>query len=177
MIGFLYPEVCNQQGDQGYRDWLNAHEISTCSVEDSEISGLQSLLVGDVSERGARILRAKLEGHWILKAVSDGLTVLAIGRAGVELSRALDLSASMDSYKSQFVEAEFQGKKLYGFINGLNDKKRLVIETKVGKGRLIACSLLGPVAVVNPWFEKYCFGIETKERSELTEHYKKLAND
>lgn len=177
MIGFLYPEVCNQQGDQGYRDWLNVHEIETCSVEDAEIRGLKSVLVGDVSERGARILRAKLEGHWILKAISDGLTVLAIGRAGVELSRAMQITAPMDSYKSQFVETEFQGQKLLGYVNGLVDLDRLVTETEVGKGRLITCSLLGPVAVVNPWFEKYCFGIETSERSDLADHYKNLVAD
>lgn len=177
MIGFLYPQVCNQQGDQGYRDWLEAHEVSTCAVEDSEVSGLNSLLVGDVSERGARILRSKLEGHWILKAINDGLTVLAIGRAAIELSKALDLQAPMHSYKSQFVETEFQGEKLYGYVNGLCDMNRLVTETQVGKGRLITCALLGPVAVVNPGFEKYCFGLETSERAELTQHYKKLATD
>lgn len=177
MIGFLFPKVCNQQGDQGYRDWLDAHQIATCSVEDAEVGGLEALLVGDVSERGARILRNKLEGHWILGAINDGLTVLAINRAGVELSKALGVRASLDSHKSQFVETEFQGRKLYGYINGLCDMERLVSETQVGKGRLIVCSLLGPVAVVNPWFEKYCFGIETSERSELTDHYKKLAND
>ena len=177
MIGFFYPEMCNQQGDQGYRDWLSIHEIPTHSVEDDEIGDIESLIVGDVSERGARILRSKLEGHWILRAINDGLTVLAIGRAGLELSRALDVRVPTGSYKSEFVETEFNGRKLFGYVNGFCDPQNLVRETQMGKGRLITCSLLGPVAVVNPWFEKYCFGIETSERSDLTDHYRELAAD
>lgn len=177
MIGFLYPEICNQQGDQGYFDWLNAHDISACSIEDKEVTGLRAVLVGDVSERGAEILRAKLENHWILEAIKEGLTVLAIGRAGLEIAKALGVSPPMNSYKSEFVETEFQGRKLYGYINGLYDTERLVTETQVGQGRLILCALLGPVAVVNPWFENYCFGIETSARDDLTEHYKNLVAD
>lgn len=177
MIGFLYPEICNQQGDQGYFDWLRAHDFAACSIEDIEVEGLQAVLVGDVSERGAEILRDKLDNHWILKAISQGLTVLAIGRAGLEIAKAMGIRPPIDSYKSQYVETEFHGRKLYGYINGLYDTERLVTETQIGKGRVILCGLLGPVAVVNPWFEKYCFGVETSTRDELTDHYKNLVTD
>ncbi len=177
MIGFLYPEICNQQGDQGYFDWLIAHEVDACSIGDKAIEGLQAVFVGDVSERGAQILRTRLDDHWLLSKISEGLTVLAIGRAGLEVAKALGVRAPLDSYKSEFAEAEFQGKKLYGFINGLIDKDRLVTETQIGEGRLILCAFLGPVTVVNPWFEKYCFGIETSARDDLTEHYKNLLAD
>lgn len=177
MIGFLYPELCNQQGDQGYQQWLDSHHVDYCTIEDNKVSGVKSILVGDVSERGASILRNKLKGHWIIDEIAQGLTVLAIGRAGRELSKALAIDPPMGSYRSEFVETEFQGRKLYGYINGLYDMGRLVTETSVGKGRLINCALLGPVAIVNPWFESYCFDVSTTLREDLTEHYRKLVTD
>lgn len=177
MIGFLYPEICNQQGDQGYFDWLNTHGVETAVVGDEPIEGLTALVIGDVSERGAEILRQRLERHWILDAINNGLTILAIGRAGLEIAKSLGVEPAVDSYKSQFVETEFHGQKLYGYINGLYDTNNLVQEMQIAEGKLILCALLGPVAVVNPWFENYCFGIETSPRAEITEHYRNLVTD
>jgi len=177
MIGFLYPEICNQQGDQGYKNWLDAHQIETCNVGDQEVSNLTGLVVGDVSEQGAELLEAKLENHWLRKSIAQGLTVLAIGRAGQVLSRHLGLEPRVDNYKSQYVSTLFQGEALFGYVNGLHDLGHLITETQIGKGRLISCALLGPVAVVNPWFEEYCFGIKTSDRNDLVEHYRKLVTD
>lgn len=177
MIGFLYPEICNQQGDQGYFDWLRANDIAACSIGDKARVDLQAVFVGDVSERGAEMLRTRLENHWLLSKISEGLTVVAIGRAGLEVAKALGIRAPIDSYSSEFVETEFLGKKLYGYINGVIDKDRLVTETQIGQGRFILSALLGPATVVNPWFENYCFGIQTSARDDLTEHYKNLVVD
>ena len=177
MIGFLFPEICNQQGDQGYRDWLENNGVSTCAVEVERVSGLTGLVVGDVSEQGAVVLESLLESHWLKTEMKNGLTVLAIGRAGQILSKLVGGLPVIDSYKSQFAKTEFQGKPLYGFVNGRHDLENLIVETNVEKGSLISCALLGPVAVVNPWFETYCFGLETASRGDLTGHYKKLAGD
>ena len=177
MIGFLYPDICDQQGDQGYRDWLDANQIETCEVEDKKIENLSGLVVGDVSEQGAILLESRLENHWLSDSVAKGLTVLAIGRAGQILSRYLGIEPQMGSYKSQYVSTVFRGEELYGYVNGLHDLDKPITETEIGKGKLVSCALLGPVAVVNPWFEEYCFGITTSARNDLVDHYKKLLAD
>ena len=114
MIGFLYPKVCNQQGDQGYKDWLDVHQIETCEVEDKKVENLTGLVVGDVSEQGAILLEQKLAKHWLGKSIDQGLTVLAIGRAGQVLSRHLGIEPKMNSYKSQYVSTVFRGEELFG---------------------------------------------------------------
>jgi len=177
MIGFLYPDICDQQGDQGYKDWLDANQIETCEVEDKKIENLSGLVVGDVSEQGAILLESRLENHWLSDSVAKGLTVLAIGRAGQILSRYLGIEPQMGSYKSQYVSTVFRGEELYGYVNGLHDLDKPITETEIGKGKLVSCALLGPVAVVNPWFEEYCFGITTSARNDLVDHYKKLLAD
>lgn len=177
MIGFLYPEICNQQGDQGYRDWLEVNGVKTVSAEDKPLAKLEGLVVGDVSERGALILRERLADHWLIGEIEKGLTILAIGRSGTELARLLGVEVPNGSYKSQYVEYEFEGTQLYGYVNGLHSLSKLVTEVPIGKGRLIQCALLGPVCVVNRSFESYCFGIETPERDALAEHYKNLVTD
>ncbi len=177
MIGFLYPEVCNQQGDQGYKDWLDANQIETCVVEDEIVDNLIGLVVGDVSEQGAILLESKLENHWLAESIAQGLTALAIGRAGQVLSKHLGIEPQMNSYKSQYVSTVFKGEELVGYVNGPHDLDQPITETEIGKGRLVSCALLGPVAVVNPWLEEYCFGIKTASRNDLVEHYKKLLAD
>lgn len=177
MIGFLYPDICDQQGDQGYKDWLDAHQIETCEVEDQKVENLSGLVVGDVSEQGAILLESRLENHWLSDSVAKGLTILAIGRAGQILSRYLGIEPQMSSYKSQYVSTVFRGEELFGYVNGLHDLDQPITETEIGKGKLVSCALLGPVAVVNPWFEEYCFGITTSARNDLVDHYKKLLAD
>jgi len=177
MIGFLYPEVCNQQGDQGYKDWLDTNQIETCVIEDERVDNLTGVVVGDVSEEGAILLESKLENHWLGNSIAQGLTVLAIGRAGQVLSKHLEIEPKTNSHKSQYVSTVFKGEELFGYVNGLHDLNQPITETEIGKGRLISCALLGPVAVVNPWFEEYCFGIKTSARNDLADHYKKLLAD
>lgn len=177
MIGFLYPELCNQQGDQGYKDWLDLNGIPTVDLRDEEVDSLSGVVIGDVSERASQILSEKLDGHWLLGRLQDGLTVLAIGRAARVVGESLGIELNGGSYLSSFVETDFQGLKLYGYVNGLVDVKNLVTERSVGAGRFITCDLLGPVGVINPNFETHCFGIKTKERADLLEHYKKLVAD
>jgi len=177
MIGFLYPEICNQQGDQGYRDWLESNGFTTSSVTNKKVAGLKGLVVGDVSEQGGIALESLLAEHWFKSELENGLSVLAIGRAGQILSKIVGVEPFMDSHKSQFAQTEFNGEQLFGYVNGPHNLENLVVETLVGEGRLISCALLGPVAVVNPWFEKYCFGVETASRDDLIDHYRKLASD
>ena len=177
MIGFLYPEICNQQGDLGYKDWLVSSGIETVDLGDLPVSGITGVVIGDVSQRGSEILANKLENHWLSDAVREGITVLAIGNSGRIIAKLLGVRSSLGEHKSEFVETEFAGRELYGFVNGAFDSDHLIIEEAIGEGRLIQCALLGPVCVVNPWFENYCFGIATSERSNLMEHYKKLASD
>ena len=177
MIGFLFPEVCNQQGDQGYKDWLEINGVSTRVVEGELPTGLAGLVVGDVSEQGSAVLESLLANHWLISEIENGLTVLAIGRSGQIISKIIGVKHFIGSQKSQYVNTEFQDKPVYGFINGRYDLDNLIVESLVGEGRLINCALLGPVGIVNPWFEKYCFDIETASREDLTDHYRKLVSD
>lgn len=177
MIGFLYPDICNQQGDFGYKDWLIAHGIEAVDIGDNPVSGLTGVVVGDVSERGSEMLRGRLNNHWLNDAVKEGLTVLAIGNSARIFAKLVDVEIAMGAHKSQFVSTDFLGRKLYGFINGPYDLDYLVTEHQIGNGRLIQCALLGPVCVVNPWFENHCFAIQTTERDDLVDHYEKLAGD
>jgi hypothetical protein len=177
MIGFLYPDVCNQQGDLGYKDWLISNGIDAVDIGDSPVCGITGVVIGDVSERGLEMLSSRLENHWLADAVNVGLTVLAIGNAARIFAKLVKVETALGTNKSEFVETEFLGRKIYGFINGNYDLDFLVTEHQVGEGRLIQCALLGPVCVVNPWFEEHCFGIQTNERDDLVLHYQKLARD
>jgi hypothetical protein len=177
MIGFVYPEICNQQGDQGYRDWLDANGVATASVGDERIAELTGVVVGDVSERGAAILAESLQNHWLLDEVGKGLTLLAIGRSSKVVADLLDVDSPAGSYKSRFARFEFAGLQIYGYVNGLFDQRQLITESKIGKGRFIQCALTGPVCVVNQSFENYCFGLQTPERDDLVAHYRSLVTD
>jgi hypothetical protein len=177
MIGFLYPEICNQQGDLGYRDWLISNDVEVTDLGDQPVTDLTGVVIGDVSQRGAVLLEKKLENHWLVNALSDGLTVLAIGNSARIFSKLVDVESFLGSHKSEFVETEFLERKVYGFVNGSYDLDHLVTEDQVGEGRLIQCALLGPVCVVNPWFENYCFGIQTPQRDDLVLHYQKLSGN
>ena len=177
MIGFLYPEICNQQGDLGYKDWLQSKGIEAEDIADKPIAGISGVIIGDVSVRGSEMLEKRLENHWLLDAVKDGVTVLAIGNSARIFAKFLNVKTTLGTHKSEFVETEFLGQKIYGFINGPYDLDYLVTEHQIGQGRLIQCALLGPVCVVNPWFENHCFGIQTTGRDDLALHYEKLARD
>lgn len=182
MIGTLFPELCNQQGDQGFVDSCQQMGIVTQTVSSSEhLKGISFLYIGDSSITGERLLAQRVTKlvPKILTMLQKGLVVFAVGRSAMAIARTLKLSSIEGAvHESGFRSIKYQDMELLGYVNGAYS--RVLDSQQVGSGKFVQTALLGPCLVVNPEFRNQLFqdaglktfGLTALETS-LREHYRK----
>lgn len=182
MLGTLFPELCNQQGDQGFLDTCDQLGISTTVVTSTNhLKDLKFLYVGDSSITGERLLLQRVEKliPKIRSLVENGLVLFTVGRSAIAMAKLLDqVSISGSVRVSKFQSVKYLNMELLGYVNGAYSS---VFEIQqVGSGWFVQTALLGPCLVINPQLRNAVFekaGLATTEITELEsllrEHYRK----
>lgn len=182
MIGTLFPELCNQQGDQGFLDACRQMGIATRAVSSPEhLKGISLLYIGDSSITGERLLVQRVTKlvPKILTMLQEGMMVFAVGRSAVSMASLLNVASIEGSMReSGFRSVQYQGMELLGYVNGAYSQ--VLDSQQVGSGRFVQTGLLGPCLVVNPQLRNLLFEVvgfktfdETALEAALREHYRK----
>ena len=181
MLGTLFPELCNQQGDQGFLDVCQQLGITTRGVTTSDdLEGLTFLYVGDSSRVGQQLLADRLKPMvpHLISLVKQGLVLFCVGRSALAMAELMGLASIAGSGRvSHFVSVWHEGQELLGYVNGAYSS---VFDSQpVGSGWFVQTALLGPALVINPDMRNSLFekaGLPTRVVTELEgslrDHYR-----
>jgi hypothetical protein len=182
MLGTLFPELCNQQGDQGFLDVCQQLGITARVVTTpDDLEGLTFLYVGDSSRVGQRLLANRVQTMvpQLLSLVEEGAVLFCIGRSALAMAELMGLASIAGSGRvSHFVSVLQDGQELLGYVNGAYSS---VFDSQpVGSGWFVQTALLGPALVINPDMRNSLFekaGLPTRVVTELEgslrDHYRK----